>query len=133
VFWLRSKILITILGHDFVNVITAHFTLTIAREDAQISDVQLGGKGQNDRMRNVRWIGEKGSQEPNGTQLEGEAQACMCMTPGFQQGAVAIVKVKIEGQLFGRWLSHIAAIATALFRSQKLDWHDVLPFHFIRQ
>jgi len=57
----------------------------------------------------------------------------MGVTPRFQQGTVAIVKMKIEGKLFCGWLPDIAAIAASLLRSQKLNWHDVLPFHTTRQ
>jgi hypothetical protein len=51
------------------------------------------------------------------------------MTPRFQQRAVSIVEVKVEGELFWRWLPDIAAIAASLLGSQKRNGHECsLPF-----
>ena len=83
VFRLRGEILIAILGHDFVDMIIAHLALAIAGKDAEISNVELGSKGQDHVVRNVGRIGEKCTQKPNRTKLKGKAQARMGMTPGF--------------------------------------------------
>ena len=99
-FWLRDKIVIAILLHDFVDMIVAHKALAIAGQDRQIGNVELGSERQDDAVRNSGRIGQEGAQEPNGTQLQGEAQARMVMTPGFQQGTVAIIEMKVEGELF---------------------------------
>jgi hypothetical protein len=56
----------------------------------------------------------------------------MGMSPGFQQGAVAIVEMKVERQLLWRWFPHITPITAALLSRQKLDWHRALPFHMTR-
>jgi hypothetical protein len=108
----------------------AHLPLAIEGEDRWIGDVELGSKREDDAVRNVSWVGQEGSQEPNCTKLEGEAQARMAMTPRFQQSAVSIVEVKVEGELFWRWLSDIASIAASLLGSQKSNGHECsLPFH----
>jgi hypothetical protein len=36
--------------------------------------------------------------------------------------------MKVEGELFWRWLSHIAAIPTALLGRQKRNGHPFFPF-----
>ncbi len=41
-FWLGAKIVIAIFLHDFVDVTVKHLALTIAVQDRQICDVELG-------------------------------------------------------------------------------------------
>src|SRR5947209_211396 len=78
--WLRSKVLVAILGHDFVDMIVAHLALEIAGENRRISDIELSSKCQDHHMGNVGRIGQECSQKPNGTELEGKAQARMIVT-----------------------------------------------------
>src|SRR5947209_10965093 len=99
VLWLRGEILVAILGHDFVDMLVAHLALPIAREDSQISNIQLGSQCQDDVVRNIGWIREKRPQEPNGTQLEGKAQTGMSMPSRLQQAAITIIEMKVESQL----------------------------------
>ena len=65
-------------------MIVAHQALAIAGEDRRIGNVELGSERQDDAVRNIGRIGQEGTQEPNSTELQGEAQARMVMTPGFQ-------------------------------------------------
>ncbi len=123
VFGLGSKILVAILLHNFIDMIIAHLALAIAGEDRRIGDVELGSHRENDAVRNVGRVGQKRAQEANSTQLEGEAQARMRMTPRFQQGTVAVIEMKVEGKLLWGWLPNIAAIAASLLGRQKFNWH----------
>ena len=45
--------------------------------------------------------------------IPGKAQARMIVTPRVQQHAVAIIEMKVTGQLFWGWLPDIAAIPAA--------------------
>src|SRR6266516_4950074 len=83
VFWLRSKVLVAILLHDFVDMIVAHLALEIAGEDRRIGNVELGSECQDDAVRNIGRIGQECTQKPNRTELEGQAQARMLVTPRF--------------------------------------------------
>jgi len=80
VFWLRRKVLVAILLHDFVDMIVAHLALGIAGEDRRISNVELGSECQDDAVRNIGRIRQEGPQEPNRTELQGKAQARMVVT-----------------------------------------------------
>src|SRR5436309_1608784 len=130
--WLRGEILIAILGHDFVDVIVAHLALAVAGEDSQISNIELGRKLQDNVVRNIGGIREKRPQESDGTKLKSKAQACMSMAPGVQQSAITIIEMKVASKLFWRGFPRIATIANALFSSQKLNRHSVVPFHMTR-
>jgi len=85
-------------------MIVAHLALAIAGEDRRIGDAQLSSERQDDAVRNVGRIGQERAQEPNRTQLESEAEARMIVTARSEQGTVAIVEMKVEGELFWRWL-----------------------------
>ena len=82
-------------------MIVAHLALGIASEDRRIGNVELGSERQDDAVRNLGWIGQEGAQKPNGTQLEGKAQARMVVPPRFQQRAVAVIEMKVEGECSG--------------------------------
>jgi len=111
-------------------MVVAHFALVIGRKDAQISDVQLGSKREDDALGNVGRIGQERAQEANCTQLKREPQASMGVTPRFQQSTVAIIEMEVEDELFWRWLSNITSIAASLFCRQELNRHEFsLPFH----
>src|SRR5437870_10009757 len=81
--WLRCKVLVAILLHDLLHMIVAHLAFAIAREDRRIGNVELGSERQDDAVRNVSRIGQERPQKPNGTELEGKAQACMVVTSRF--------------------------------------------------
>jgi len=83
VFWLGSKIVIAILLHDFVGMIVAHFTLSIAGEDCRNGNVELGSERHPDAVSDVGRIGQERAQEANSTKLEGEPQARMVVTARF--------------------------------------------------
>src|SRR5437588_6828181 len=82
--WLRSKVLVTVLLHDLMDMIIAHLALEIAGEDRRIGNVDLGSQRQDDAVRNIGRIGQECTQKPNRTELEGQAQTRMLVTPRFQ-------------------------------------------------
>jgi hypothetical protein len=53
-------------------MIVTHLTLTIAVQDPQIGNVELGSHQEDDAVKNVGRIGQEGAQEPNSTKLEGK-------------------------------------------------------------
>jgi hypothetical protein len=53
-------------------MIVTHLTLTIAVQDRQIGNVELGSHQEDDAVKNVDRIGQEGAQEPNSTKLEGK-------------------------------------------------------------
>ena len=126
--WLRTKVLVAILLHDLVDMIVAHLALGIAGEDRRIGNVELGSQRQDDAVRNIGRIGQERTQKPNRTELEGKAQARVLVTTRFQQRAVSVIEMKVKGQLFWGWLSHIAAIPAALLSRQERNGHWLFPF-----
>jgi len=94
--------------------------------DAELASHERDGLG-----RHVRGLLQEGAQEPDGAELDGEAQSHVRAAAAGDEGADprksfefrCVVEVEVAGQLLGGGFAGVAAVAPLLLLVQEGDGH----------
>ncbi len=96
-------------------------SLGILRDALWIGNPQLGSDIGNNPNGYIHRIGEKGSQEPERSDLEDKPKAIVFSTALGNEQTIFVIQVKIAGQLRSAWFANIATIPLLLFLGEILD------------
>jgi hypothetical protein len=86
---------------DLRGMFLVGFTDPVAVETRDIGDRQLPGKMSNHAGRNAGRVGQRGTEKPGSTNLDGHAEAGVITTALGNQGTIGVVEVEIACELDG--------------------------------
>jgi hypothetical protein len=93
----------------------------------ELFNVELSGEAVNHAIRYVREVFQKGAQEARRAKLDGEAQPIVISAMGANQSPIAVIEVKIAGQLVRRRFPDEAAVPVPQLFGQETDRHAPPP------
>jgi hypothetical protein len=106
----------------------------IADDALWVSNTQLGCQVGNDPDGDIHGISEKGSQEPECSDLKGKPKSIMIATALGNKQTIFVIQVKIAGKLLRRRFADVPPIALFLFLGQVIYGHAAfLVFLSIKQ
>src|SRR6266705_3847049 len=122
------KLFVAIMLADFLSVILLGLdSFGVPHDALWVSNVQLGSHVRNNSHRNIDRISEKGSQEPERSNLNPKAQTIVLSTTLGNKQTIFVVQMKIASELFWGWFANIASIALFLFFGEILNGHPIAP------
>src|ERR1051326_1161567 len=104
-------------------VVPAGFTVAVVEEATELFDLELPREAIDHTSRYIREVFQEGAQETRRAELDGEAQPVMVATMAANQSPVAVIQVKVAGQLLRRRFSCEATVPVPLLFGQETDGH----------
>lgn len=95
----------------------------VAGQASRVDDLQLGGNVGDDTRRHVGRVVQEGTEEADGTQLDGKAEAAGVAAVLIDELAISIIEMEIASELVRGRLASKAAIAAGLLGRQEYDGH----------
>ena len=112
---------------DLGGVVPAGFAVPVMEKATELFNVELSGEAVNHAIRYVREVFQKGAQEARRAKLDGEAQPIVISAMGANQSPIAVIEVKIAGQLVRRRFPDEAAVPVPQLFGQETDRHAPPP------
>ena len=108
-------------------VVPAGFAVSVMEEATELFDLELSREAIDHTSRYIREVLQEGAQEARCAELDGEAQPVVVAAMGADQSPIAVIQVKVAGQLLRRRFSGEAAVPVPLLFGQETDRHAPPP------
>jgi hypothetical protein len=100
--------------------------IQIPRKTTDIGDRQLPGHVSDDDRGHLRWIRQKGSEEPDSQELEREAETVGIAAALSDQVPSGVIDMEVARELDRADLLGLAAVVALLRLGEKIDRHRVV-------